>query len=119
METVKQLEAKIQSLIAELDGLTPGSEEHKARLDELNKLGGVLRDLKSVEYEEEDNYRNYGIKLEQMQTDKIDRIVTHSLTVVSLLTSVGLAYWTFKFDEKGTVTSTLGRQILQKFIPKK
>lgn len=117
---IKQLEARVQELIEEVKDLTPGSDEHKARLDEANKLGQVLRDLKDVEYKEEDNYRNYGIKLEEMQTDKINKYIMTGISAGSLIMGGVFGYYTFRFDEKGTITSTLGRNILNKLcIPKK
>ena len=118
METVKQLEAKVQSIIKELETL-PYGDEREAKVAELVKLCGALRELKSVEYTEEDNYRNYGIAIERMQNDKIDMIIKHALTAAGLSLSVLMGYWTFRFDEKGTITSTLGRTIMNKFIPKK
>lgn len=119
-DTIKQLEARVQELIEEVKDLEAGSDEHKARVDELNKLGGILRDLKDVEYKEEDNYRNYGIKLEEMQTDKINKYLMTSISAGSLIMGGVFGYWTYRFDEKGTITSTLGRSILNKIcIPKK
>lgn len=118
METVHQLEAKVQAILAELDTL-PAGDEREAKITELVKLCGALKEIKTVEYVEEDNYRNYGIALEKMQNDKIDKIVGHALTAAGLGLSVLMGYWTFRFDEKGTITSTLGRNLLSKFIPKK
>ena len=118
METVRQLEKKVQEIIKELETL-PTGEEREAKVAELVKLCGALKEIKSVEYAEEDNYRNYGIAVERMQNDKIDKIIGHALAAAGLSLSVLMGYWTFRFDEKGTITSTLGRNIMNKFIPKK
>lgn len=119
-DTIKQLEARVQELIEEVKDLTPGSDEHKSRLDEVNKLGQILRDLKDVEYKEEDNYRNYCLKEEESQTDKINKYITTGLSIGSFVVGIGFGYYTFLFDEKGSITSTLGRGWLQKLcIPKK
>lgn len=118
METVRQLEKKVQEIIKELETL-PAGEEREAKVTELVKLCGALKEIKSMEYAEEDNYRNYGIAIERMQNDKIDKIIGHALTAAGLGLSVVMGYWTFRFDEKGTITSTLGRTIMNKFVPKK
>lgn len=118
METVRLLEARVQAVIKELETLPPG-EEREAKVAELVKLCSALKEIKGVEYAEEDNYRNYGIAEERMRNDKIDKIIGHALTAAGLSLSVLMGYWTFRFDEKGTITSTLGRTIMNKFVPKK
>lgn len=119
MNTVTQLETKLERLLSELEGLTLGSEEHKGKLNEIKEVGELLNKFKVAECDAENNRRNHEVKVQQMQNDKFDRTVTNSLAIASLLVSIGMGYWTFRYDEKGSITSTLGRQILQRFIPKK
>lgn len=119
MNTVTQLETKLEKLLSELEGCKPGSDEHKGKLNEIKEVGELLNKFKIAECDEENNRRNYEVKVKQMHNDNLDRAVAHGLTALGLVVSIGMGYWTFRFDEKGTVTSTLGRQILQRFIPKK
>ena len=119
MNTITQLETKLETLLTELDKFDPGSDEHEGKLNEIKEVGDLLNKFKIAESDAENNRRNYEVKEKQMRNDNVDRIVGHSLTALGLLVSIGMGYWTFRFDEKGTVTSTLGRTILQKFVPKK
>lgn len=119
MNTITQLEERLSTLLTELEKFTPGSDEHEGKLNEIKEVGDLLNKFKIAECDAENNRRNYEVKEKQMRNDNIDRAVAHSLTALGLLVSIGMGYWTFRFDEKGTVTSTLGRTILQKFVPKK
>lgn len=119
MNTITQLETKLEKLLSELDQFKPGSDEHEGKLKEIKEVGDLLNKFKIAECDDENNRRNYEVKVKQMHNDNIDRTVAHSLTAIGLLVSVGMGYWAFRFDEKGTITSTLGRSILQKFVPKK
>ena len=119
MDTVKLLEKKLQTKIEELDGLKPGSEEHKAKLEEISKLGIMLKDLKQVEVDEIDKRDNYFLKVEQAENEKKDRKFMKLLDIGKFVGAGVLAYWTFRFDEKGTITSTLGKNIVNKCIPRK
>ena len=119
MNTVTQLEMKLETLLKELEDLTPGSDEHKGKLNEVKEVGELLNKFKVAECEEANNNRNYEVRVKQMHYDNVDKMVGHTLAALGILTSIGMGYWTFRFDEKGTITSTLGRQILQRFIPRK
>ena len=89
------------------------------KLNEIKEVGELLNKFKVAECEETNNNRNYEVRVKQMHYDNVDKTVGHTLAALGLLASVGMGYWTFRFDEKGTITSTLGRQILQRFIPRK
>lgn len=83
--------------------------------------------------EEEDKIRNELIKLElahmeadvkrgQIEAEDKREMIRNRITIgtfgVSTIISVIALYKTFKFDETGTVTSTLGRNILNGVVPK-
>lgn len=86
-----------------------------------------------VAIKERDNIRNELIKLEQIEQDtkvkvsqiesenkreKIRNGITIGTFVVSTVVSVCAINKTFKFDQVATVTSTLGRNILNGVVPK-
>lgn len=119
MNTIEQLELKLEKLLKELEDYKPESDEHKGKLNEIKEVGDLLNKFKVSACEEENNRKNYEIKIQQMRADNVDRTVAHTLAALGLLVSIGMGYWTFRYDEKGTITSTLGRQILQRFIPRK
>lgn len=122
MKTLNLLETELQSKIEELGRTKVGTEEHEAVLNEIKTLTSSLKELKQVSIDEEDKRMNYELKSEQVSDEKKDRKIKNGIAIASLavttVTSLGLAYWTFRFDEKGSITSTLGRTILNKFIPR-
>ena len=122
MKTLNLLETELQSKIEELGRTKVGTEEHEAVLDEIKTLTSSLKELKEVSIDAEDKRMNYELKSEQLIDEKKDRKIKNGIAIASLavttVTSLGLAYWTFRFDEKGSITSTLGRTILNKFIPR-
>ena len=102
-----------------------------------NNLIGDLAIENKEQYEvaikERDNIRNELIKLEQIEKDTIVKVsqiqsenkrekirngITIGTFVVSTVVSVCAINKTFKFDQVATVTSTLGRNILNGVVPK-
>ena len=86
-----------------------------------------------VAVKERDNIRNELLKFEQLERETevkksqieaenkrewIRNVITIGTFGISTIVSVCLAYKTFKFDEESTVSSTLGRGILNSVIPK-
>lgn len=107
-------------------------QDYKATSDLIKGL-----DANSDNYEaalkERDNIRNELLKLEQLNQDKelktsqikaedererIRNMITIGTFVVSTGISVYAIAKTFKFDQVATVTSTLGRNILNGVVPK-
>ena len=62
------------------------------------------------------------LRREQMRDDRIDKIARNVLTGFTfggtMFTIWCLASATFTFEEKGTITSTLGRKVLGMLVPK-
>lgn len=104
--------------------------------DKVSKQIGSL-DIKDEKYtlllEERDKIRNELLKLEQADMEinlKRDQIeaeskrekIRNSITIGTFVVSTGISVYaiakTFKFDQVATVTSTLGRNILNGVVPK-
>lgn len=83
-------------------------------------------DANSEEYkvasEDRDKIRNELIKLEQIELENEHEKIRNGITIGTFLVTTGVSIYalakTFKFDQVATVTSTLGRNILNSFIPK-
>lgn len=86
-----------------------------------------------LEYEERDKIRNelikceqiereLGVKIREIEYKKISEVKRNKIDLVVFGISTGLSFYaiqkTFKFDGVATITSTLGRTILNGFIPK-
>lgn len=70
----------------------------------------------------QDNLRNEIVKLEQMESENKREILRTIRDGVTFVGSLAFGIWTvvktFKFDENSSVTSTLGRSVLNNAIPK-
>lgn len=107
--------------------------------DDYSKVSDLIAVLengdekKNVLFEERDKIRNELLKLEQSKNEreiKRDEInaederekVRNRITIATFAISTSLSLYaiikTFRFDQESTVTSTLGRNILNGVIPK-
>ena len=117
MEIEKMLEKEIQHEFSTLEEVEIGSEQHKTSVDELTKLLDRHIEIKKIYIEQQERIENRefenDLKLIQMKEDKKDRWFKNGIAIGSLVLplSAGLvgAIWTFKFEEEGTITSSMGR----------
>lgn len=102
-------------LSEKLDKLSVGSEQYKAVSEDKDKLRNEL--IKLTQIEEESNAKKFQIESENKRED-----VRNKITIVTFAVTTGVTVYsiakTFKFDQVATVTSTLGRNILNGVVPK-
>ena len=112
----------------ELNRMEVGSDEHKATVDELTKLLDRAIEMDKIDLEHEEKIEAFeyekDLKERQFKSDKIDRIVKHSLTFLGITAPLGLAVWgtfvSFRFEETGKFVSThVGRGFINMLLPKK
>lgn len=125
-ELKEALWANYKKVDSQIEGLTAENSDYKLLLEERDKLRNELikfeqtimeTDLKKKQIESESK-----LKKEQMEVEsKRDKVRNQiSITTFAVTTGVSILalYKTFKFDESSTVTSTLGRNILNGVVPK-
>ena len=91
------------------------SDNYELLLEERDKLRNELIKLEQATMETE-------IKRGQLEAENKREKIRNQITIGTFIASTGVSIWailrTFKFDETATVTSTMGRGILNGFIPK-
>lgn len=92
-----------------------GTEEYNTVSEERDKLRNEL--IKLGQIEEEKNIKIAQIESEDKR-EKIRNAITIGTFVIGTCVSLYLTDKTFKFDKVATVTSTLGRNILNGVVPK-
>ena len=101
-------------------------EKYKLLLEERDKIrneilkleqGNVEADLKRQQMINEVEVKSVQINSEASR-EKIRNYINLGTFTVSTSISLIALYKTFKFDEVATVTSTMGRNILNGFVPK-
>lgn len=121
------LTKEIESELVTLEDMDLGSDECKIAIDGVTKLIGTLNEMDKLEYEYQERFENRKmekeLKTKELKDEKVDRIVKNCITVVTFAGGVALTVWgtykTFKFEETGTVTSSIGRGFINKLLPKK
>ena len=91
------------------------AEGYEILLEERDKIRNELIKLKQIEVEQNGNI--FKAQSEDKR-DKIRNIISICTFTVTTLVSICTINKTFKFDQESTVTSTLGRNILNGVIPK-
>ena len=111
-ETLWKEYEKANSLIEDLEvGSEKYKEVTKVKDDIMNEL------LKLEQIEKEAKVKELQVESENKR-DKIRNIITVGTFGLSLAFSFWSVKKTFKFDEVATVTSTMGRNILNGVLPK-
>lgn len=116
MEKIRQaLWADYKDVSEKLTVVASDDNRYKDLLDERDKLRNELIKLDQVEMETK-------IKKSQIEADDKRELVRNKITIGTFIVSTGISVYaivrTFKFDQTGTVTSTLGRNILNGVLPK-
>ena len=125
--TKKMLHEEIESQFDELEGIEIGSEAYRNAVDGLSKLMDREIEISKLQAEREDKLESRAIetrlKNRQLMDDKTDKIIRNGLTAAGLVVTAGLTVWgtlkTFKFEETGTITSSIGRGFIQRLTPRK
>ena len=125
--TKKMLHEVIESQFDGLEGIEIGSEAYRNAVDGLSKLMDREIEISKLQAEREDKLESRAIetrlKNRQLMDDKTDKIIRNGLTAAGLVITAGLTVWgtlkTFKFEETGTITSSIGRGFIQRLTPRK
>ena len=121
------LNDEIKNEIEGLSRLQVGTEEHKQAVDSVTKLMVQANELEKSEFEKREKIESREIetelKLKQLEEDKKDRWVRNSIALAGVVLPLVVTIWgtkaSFKFEETGTITTTMGRGFLNKLLPKK
>ena len=128
MENLKKmLHEEIENQFDGLEGIEIGSEAYRNAVDGLSKLMDHEIEISKLQAEREDKLESRAIetrlKNRQLMDDKTDKIIRNGLTAAGLVVTAGLTVWgtlkTFKFEETGTITSSIGRGFIQRLTPRK
>ena len=116
---------EVLSEIEEVKHIEVGSEKHEKGVNSVTKLMDRAIEMQKVDLEkrkieiEEDKLEVEKTKIEIEQKDRNRKdLIAVGTFIVSTLTGLAVVYETFRFDTENTPTSTLGRTILTKFVPK-
>lgn len=121
------LEKEIQTEFEELGSMEAGTEEHKETVESLAKLMDRAIELEKLQSANEEKVKDREIdndfKIMQMNEEKQDRLIKNCIAVAGIVLPIVVTIWgakaTFKFEEEGTITTTMGRGFINRLFPKK
>ena len=127
MDIENLLDEEIKEQFGGLSKIEIGSDSYKTTVDGLAKLIDRSIELKKIEsereFKEESRAIDTRLKNRQLTDEKLNNYIKNGLTAAGLIISTGLTVWgtvkTFKFEEDGTITSTIGRGFVNKLLPRK
>ena len=98
-----------------IKGLDANSEKYKAALEERDNIRNELLKLEQMKQDKE-------LKISQTKSENEREKIRNGITIGTFVVSTAISVYaitkTFKFDQVATVTSTLGRNILNGVVPK-
>lgn len=116
MNRIKEtLWADYNKVSEQIKCLETKDDKYELLLEERDKLRNELIKLEQAEMET-------NVKKGQMEAENKREKIRNQITIGTFVVSTSVSVWailrTFKFDETATITSTMGRNILNGVIPK-
>ena len=118
---------EIETEFEKLRDVEPGSDEHKAIVDELVKLMDRAIEMEKVNNDCADKTEvrenDQALKKQQFEDEKRDRLIKNIISVAGIALPLIVTIWgtkvSLKFEEEGTFTTIMGRGFINKLLPKK
>lgn len=121
------LEVEIEDQFDKLSEMEKGSDEYKATVDSAIKLTDRMIELEKLEDErlDKEQSRKFDseLKLSEVKEDRKDHIIKNCISVAGIVLPIIVTVWgtktSLKFEEEGTITTSIGRGFINKLLPKK
>jgi len=114
-KTKETLWADYDKVTKQIDGLTPNDSGYQVLLEERDKIRNELIKLEEANMESD-------LKKLQIEAENKREKVRNAITIGTFTVTTSVGIWTvlktFRFDEVGTVTSTLGRNSISNVFGK-
>lgn len=127
MSVKSLLSDEIQSELNELKKQEVGTESYTRTVDGITRMVDRLNEFEKLEIEKKEKEMNREIDLDlrltQMKDDRKERLIRNIIDTAGILLPLGVTIWgtykSFKFEEEGTITTTMGRGFINKLLPRK
>ena len=113
MSMVTKLNVEIEDKFDELANLNPSSKEYSAAVDSVTKLMDRAIEIEKLEMTETQNEK-------QLKEDRKSRLTKNCIDIGSIVLPLAVTIWgaraSFKFEETGTITTSVGRKFMDKLL---
>ena len=118
--------ADYEKVTSKIESCTSESNDYKLLLEERDKIRNELIKYEQTAIEAELKKRQMEteakVKADQIEAENKREKIRNQISIGTFAITTGISvlalYKTFKFDEAATVTSTLGKNILNGVVPK-
>lgn len=114
---------EIKSELDEVSKLNFGSDEYKAGVNGLTQLTDRLIEMSKLDSEDaklELERAKLDLEIEKFKEDKADRKKKNHISVLGIVAPATIAivggFAMFVYEERGSITSQVGRKIIDKYI---
>lgn len=115
MSMTTKLQKEIDDRFEKLNKLDPSSKEYSAAVDSVTKLIDRAIEIEKLEMTEAQNER-------QLKEDRKSRVVKNCIDVGAVVLPLTVTVWgalvSLKFEEQGSITTTIGRKTLDRLFKK-
>lgn len=109
------LDVEIEEKSLKLANMEPDTKEYDAAVDSLTKLMDRRIEIEKLELSEAQTEK-------QMKEERKSRFVKNLIDVGAIVVPAAITIWgacvSFKFEETGTITTSIGRKFMDKLIKK-
>ena len=113
MSMATKLSVEIEDKLDELANLDVSTKEYSAAVDNVTKLMDRAIEIEKLESSGTQNEK-------QMKEERKSRLVKNCIDVGSIVLPIAVTIWgaraSFKFEETGTITTSVGRKFMDKII---
>lgn len=123
MEINEMLYDEIQDEFAFLKGVEVGTDDYEKAVNGVSKLVDRAIEYEKVKNEREKVEKEHTAKIKAMNDERIDRWIKNGISAAGVVAGVGLTVWgtlkTFKFEETGSIGSSIGRGYINRLFFKR
>ena len=113
MSMTTKLNVEIEDKLDELANMDPSTKEYAVAVDSVTKLMDRAIEIEKLESSDSQNEK-------QMKEDRKSRLVKNCIDIGSIVLPLAVTIWgaraSFKFEETGTITTSVGRKFMDKII---
>lgn len=113
MSMTTKLHVEIEEKLDELSKLKSGTKEYTEAVDSVTKLMDRAIEIEKLESSETHNEK-------QMKEEHKSRFIRNLIDVGAIVLPLAVTIWgakaSFKFEEEGTITTSVGRKFMDKII---
>ena len=113
MSMTTKLNVEIEDKLDELANMNPSTKGYAVAVDSVTKLMDRAIEIEKLESSDSQNEK-------QMKEDRKSRLVKNCIDVGSIVLPLAVTIWgaraSFKFEETGTITTSVGRKFMDKII---